>query len=142
MDCAGVELKKSRSRRHSSTMEVVNLLEFKQRCELRKWLVENHQKKKECWVVAYRKNQPEWDALPYKEIVEEALCFGWIDSTNKKLPDGRLCQRISPRRKGSHWTQRNIERCADMLVKGLMTEAGLLAIPQEFSAKVRHKPEA
>ena len=64
-------------------------------------------------------------------MVEELLCFGWIDSTVKRLPDGRNAQRISPRRKGSHWTQLNLERCTDLLAKGLMTEAGLLAMPQE-----------
>ena len=50
--------------------------------------------------------------LPYLDVVEEALCFGWIDSTLKKLPDGRLAQRISPRRKNSHWTELNKQRCA------------------------------
>ena len=66
----------------------------------------------------------EWDALAYIDIVEEALCFGWIDSTNKKLPDGRLAQRLSPRRKGSNWTELNKQRCLDLKQRGLMTEAG------------------
>ena len=66
----------------------------------------------------------EWDALAYIDIVEEALCFGWIDSTNKKLPDGRLAQRLSPRRKGSNWTELNKQRCLDLEQRGLMTEAG------------------
>ena len=111
-------------------MEVRNLLEFKKRSELRKWLSENHQKVNECWVVKYMKNQPEWVALPYIDIVEEALCFGWIDSTNKKLPDGRLVQRLSPRRKGSHWTELNIRRCQDLEARGIMTDAGRSVIPR------------
>ena len=123
-------------------MEIVNLLDFARREQLRDWLVANHATSKEAWITTNRSKQPREDAIPYVDLVEELLCFGWIDSTVKRLPGGRSAQRISPRRKGSHWTQRNIERCADMLVKGLMTEAGLLAIPQEFSAKVRHKPEA
>ena len=60
----------------------------------------------------------------YIDVVEEALCFGWIDSTLKKLPDGRLAQRLSPRRKNSHWTQLNIDRCIDLEARGLMTPAG------------------
>ena len=79
----------------------------------------------------YRKNRPEWDALAYIEIVEEALCFGWIDSTNKKLPDGRLAQRLSPRRKGSNWTELNKQRCQDLIERGLMTQAGLDAMPNK-----------
>ena len=66
--------------------------------------------------------------LPYIDIVEEALCFGWIDSTLKKLPDGRLAQRLSPRRKGSHWTELNKERCRDLESRGLMTDSGRMAL--------------
>ena len=60
--------------------------------------------------------------------MEEALCFGWIDSTLKKLPDGRLAQRLSPRRKKSHWTKLNMDRCMDLEDRGLMTPAGRRAL--------------
>ena len=106
-------------------MEIINLLHFTHRKELRQWLEENHSTKSCCWVVTYRSKRPEWDAIPYIEVVEEALCFGWIDSTKKKLADGRLVQRLSPRRKGSHWTERNKERCKRLMEAGLMTEAGM-----------------
>ena len=112
-------------------MEVTNFLSFKNRNELRQWLVENHSTARECWVVSFRKKQPEWVALPYLDIVEEALCFGWIDSTCKKLPDGRLVQRLSPRRKHSHWTELNKQRCHDLERRGLMTPAGLAAMPKD-----------
>ena len=106
-------------------MEVVNLLHLSSRSELRRWLEENHNKEKCCWVVTYRsKCPPEWPAIPYIEVVEEALCFGWIDSTLKRLPDGRLAQRLSPRCAKSHWTQLNMDRCVDLEDRGLMTEAG------------------
>ncbi|MBO4481101.1 MAG: hypothetical protein J5719_00935 [Bacteroidales bacterium] len=110
-------------------MEIVNLLVFKERSELRQWLTRNHQTEKQCWVVSYRsKQRPAWDALAYLDVVEEALCFGWIDSTLKKLPDGRLAQRLSPRRKRSHWTDLNKQRCHDLEKRGLMTEAGRAAL--------------
>ena len=112
-------------------MEVTDLLNFKERGELRQWLFENHASARECWVVSYRKKQPTWDALLYLDIVEEALCFGWIDSTCKKLPDGRLAQRLSPRRKGSHWTELNKQRSLDLEHRGLMTPSGLAAMPKE-----------
>ena len=66
--------------------------------------------------------------LPYIDVVEEALCFGWIDSTLKKLSDGRLAQRLSPRRKNSHWTKLNMDRCIDLEDRGLMTPAGRRAL--------------
>ena len=109
-------------------MEIVNLLELSERAQLRQWLLENHDTVRECWVVTYRKNKPEWAALSYIDVVEEALCFGWIDSTSKKMPDGRLAQRLSPRRRGSHWTDLNLQRCRDLEARGLMTPAGHAAL--------------
>lgn len=109
-------------------MDVVNLLAFSHRSQLRQWLEKNHETERQCWVVAYRKVKPQWDALAYIDIVEEALCFGWIDSTYKKLPDGRLVQRLSPRRKASHWTELNKQRCQDLEQRGLMTAAGRAAL--------------
>jgi uncharacterized protein YdeI (YjbR/CyaY-like superfamily) len=109
-------------------MEIVNLLHLRNRSELRQWLKENHNREKCCWVVTYRSKRPEWVAIPYIEMVEEALCFGWIDSTLKRLPDGRLAQRLSPRRPKSHWTQLNMDRCIDLEDRGLMTDAGRQAL--------------
>lgn len=105
-------------------MEITTLLETDDRTSLRSWMDKNHQKEHEVWVATYRGRQPMADALPYVEVVEEALCFGWIDSTCKRLPDGRLAQRLSPRRKNSHWTEHNRERCRELEQRGLMTEAG------------------
>ena len=78
-----------------------------------------------------RAKTPPPGILPYIDVVEEALCFGWIDSTLKKLPDGRLAQRLSPRRKNSHWTRLNMDRCMDLEDRGLMTPAGRRAFFRE-----------
>ena len=118
-------------------MEVVNLLHLGNRSELRHWLKENHNTEKCCWVVTYRsKFPPKWSAIPYIEVVEEALCFGWIDSTLKRLPDGRLAQRLSPRRAKSHWTQLNMDRYVDLEDRGLMTEAGRQAFEKAFEYEI------
>ncbi len=118
-------------------MEIVNLLHFENRSELRQWFKENHNKEKCCWVVTYRsKCPPEWPAIPYIDVVEEALCFGWIDSILKRLPDGRLAQRLSPRRAKSHWTQLNMDRCVDLEDRRLMTEAGRRAFEQAFEYEI------
>ena len=105
-------------------MEITLLLEFTERQQLRNWLQENHASAKECWVVLSRSKNTPAGVLPYLDVVEEALCFGWIDSTLKKLPDGRLAQRLSPRRKNSHWTELNKQRCQELESRGLMTPAG------------------
>lgn len=109
-------------------MEIKELLEFTNRAQLRAWLKANHTSAKECWVTTYRTKVPREDCIPYLHVVEEALCFGWIDSTLKRLPDGRNAQRLSPRRKGSHWTELNRQRCADLELRGLMTDAGRKAL--------------
>ena len=106
-------------------MEVVDLLEFSERSQLRDWFEHHAATERFCWIALYRgKNKPAGVCLQYLTVVEEALCFGWIDSTLKRLPDGRLAQRLSPRRKRSHWTELNKQRCADLEQRGLMTAAG------------------
>ena len=117
-------------------MEVINLLHLSSRSEPRHWLEENHNEEKCCWVVTYRGKRLEWPAIPYIEVVEEALCFGWIDSTLKRLPDSRLAQRLSPRRPKSHWTQLNMDRCIDLENRGLMTEAGRQAFEKAFEYEI------
>ena len=109
-------------------MDITLLLEFQERRQLRDWLQENHSTAKDCWVVTSRSKNPPPGLIPYIEVVEEALCFGWIDSTLKRLPDGRLAQRLSPRRKGSNWTELNKQRCQELESRGLMTPAGREAL--------------
>ena len=116
-------------------MEIENLLSFEKRSELRGWLLENHLTVKCCWVACNRSETPKPATLPYTDIVEKALCFGWIDSTLKKLPDGRLAQRLSSRRKNSHWTERNKQRCNDLKARGLMTDAFLRRLYETLSSE-------
>lgn len=100
-------------------------LQFNNRSELRHWLKQHHTSESECWVVTYRsKAAPSYPAVPYRELVEEALCFGWIDSMQQRLTDGRLIQRISPRRKNSSWSRPNTERYLSLQERGLITPAG------------------
>lgn len=109
-------------------MEITNLLDFSKREQLREWLMAHHASERQCWVTCNRGKGHKPGTIPYLEVVEEALCFGWIDSTCKVMPDGRLAQRLSPRREGSHWTEHNKQRCADLERRGLMTDAGREAL--------------
>ena len=109
-------------------MTPVNILDIKDRAQFRQWLIENHTTERECRVVAKRgKTQPE-DALWYLDAVEEALCFGWIDSTLKSV-NGEPLQRFGPRTKSGKWTELNKERCRRLEKLGLMTESGRKACP-------------
>ena len=105
-------------------MDTNPLFEFSDRAELRQWLEENHGTTPFCWVATTRGKEPRCGAIPYPEVVEECLCFGWIDSTLKRLDEGRQAQRISPRKRGSTWTILNTRRFRDLDERGLVTEAG------------------
>ena len=94
----------------------------------REWLAGHHAAEAECWVAVRRGKIPPSGALWYLDAVEEALCFGWIDSTVKNL-GGITLQRFSRRSKNSNWTELNKERCRRLDVMGLMTESGRRACP-------------
>ncbi|WP_419516110.1 YdeI/OmpD-associated family protein [Megamonas funiformis] len=107
----------------------INILKAKNREELRLWLENNYEIQKECWVIVKRGRPQNDDTFWYIDAVEEALCFGWIDSTVKKLDTGITIQRLSPRKKGSIWSELNKERCRRMEKLGKMTQAGKKVLP-------------
>ena len=108
-------------------MEIENLIHAKTRQELRDWLEANAAAEKFCWVVV--SVAPEPDVIQYLDAVEEALCFGWIDSTKKRISDAEVAQRLSPRKKNSNFTELNKERIRRLEKLGLMKEAGLNILP-------------
>ena len=110
-------------------MEFKNLLNAKNRNELRQWLLINHNREAECWIVVKRGRPVDDKTFWYIDAVEEAMCFGWIDSTTKKMDNGITAQRLTPRRKGSVWSELNKERCQRMERLGKMTDAGRAVLP-------------
>lgn len=110
-------------------MKPINLLNAKNRDELRIWLEKNYKSEKECWVVVKRGRPKNDGTFWYIDAVEEAMCFGWIDSTTKKLNSGITVQKLAPRRKGSLWSELNKERCRRMEKLGRMTDAGRAVLP-------------
>ena len=110
-------------------MKIENLLNVQSRGELREWLMQNHQKENECWVVVKRGKPINDETFWYIDAVEEALCFGWIDSTTKKLSKNITAQKLCPRRPRSNWSELNKERCRRMERLGLMTDAGRAVLP-------------
>jgi len=90
----------------------------------RAWLKKNYKVKKEVWLIYYKKHTGK-QRIPYDDAVEEALCFGWIDSTVNRLDDQKYAQKFTPRSPKSRWSQLNIKRAEKMIKVGRMTKAGL-----------------
>lgn len=101
---------------------------IKNRQDFRTWLKANHATASECWVSVKRGRPTDDDTFWYLDAVEEALCFGWIDSVGESI-DGVLIQRFSPRKKNSPWTELNKERVRRLERLGMMTDAGRRVLP-------------
>ena len=111
-------------------MEVTNLLDIHTREELYAWYLENHDKVSDFWLRINRAREPFPGVVGYVDAVEVALCFGWIDSTQKRIDDGKPIQHFTPRRKRSNWCWNNIERCRRLIDLNEMTPAGLAVLPE------------
>ena len=105
-----------------------NILLIKNRHDFRSWLMINSQKEKECWLELKRGKPVSDKYFYYIDAVEEALCFGWIDSKHSLIDKKRL-QRFSPRRKNSQWSELNKARARRLIKLGLMTKFGESALP-------------
>lgn len=97
------------------------------RDEWRDWLTKHGQAETEVWLIYYKKDSGR-PRIPYDDAVEEALCFGWIDSIVKRMDDEKFAQKFTPRRTGSRWSALNTRRVHKMIRDGRMTEAGLAKV--------------
>ena len=108
-------------------MKITEVLDVQSRGPWRAWLRKNHATAKEIWLVYYRAESGR-KRIPYSDAVEEALCYGWIDSTVKKLDRDRFVQRFSPRKKNSGLSEMNKERIRRLIKTGKMTRVGMEGI--------------
>lgn len=99
----------------------------KSRADWRKWLENNHQSKPSVWLV-YFKASTKVPSLSWSEAVDEALCFGWIDSTKKTLDKDRYMQYFSKRKPKSTWSKINKDKVANLIQNNQMTTAGFDSI--------------
>ncbi|MFA5125489.1 MAG: YdeI/OmpD-associated family protein [archaeon] len=106
--------------------------------EWRAWLKKNHFKEKELWLVYYRKASGK-PRISYNAAVDEALCYGWIDSTVKKVDEDSFAQRFTPRRPTSQLSELNRERVRRLIKQNKMTPVGLKAIKHVFGSKKEKK---
>jgi len=115
-------------------MEIGETLYATSRRDFRKWLAKNCKKKEEIWLIFYKKYSGK-PSISYDEAVEEALCYGWIDSQQKPIDAEKFARRFTPRKKGSNWAESNIKRALRMLSNGKMTQTGMALLPAEFLKK-------
>jgi uncharacterized protein YdeI (YjbR/CyaY-like superfamily) len=112
-------------------MKIGKTLYITNGAQWRSWLVKNHSKEKEIWLIYYKKssNKPR---ISYNEAVEEALCYGWIDSIIKSIDHEKFAQRFTPRSPKSNISEMNKERIRRLIKQNKMKDAGLKAISHAF----------
>jgi uncharacterized protein YdeI (YjbR/CyaY-like superfamily) len=107
-------------------MEMQKPVFFRSLDELHNWFRKNHNKMSEVWIGFYKVSSGK-KSVGYKEAVDEALCFGWIDGIRKSLDEESYVNRFTPRKKSSIWSNVNIKRINELIEEGRIHPAGLAA---------------
>ena len=115
-------------------MEITETVYVPTRAQWRGWLAKHHATKREIWLIFYKKGSGK-PRVDYGDAVEEALCYGWIDTTTKSMDAERYVQRFTPRRPGSDWSTPNLIRVRKLVAAGLMTPAGAVHLPSKKAAQ-------
>jgi len=112
-------------------MEIGETLKVQQPQDFESWLSLNGQEKKEIWVLNHKKSSGK-QTVTYEQLVESALCYGWIDGVMKSIDTEKYAQRFSPRRKNGNWTVTNRAIAQRLIESGRMTEAGRAVLPADL----------
>jgi mutator protein MutT len=133
-----VDIQTSISGGSTPTSAKVETLNFSSRRKWRAWLAKNHITKKEMWLV-YDKRLFRDRSISYRDFlsdaVEEAICYGWIDSRVKRIGQSKLGIRFTPRRSRGNWSKYNRARALKLIRSGRMTKAGVGVLPPEWANK-------
>ena len=108
-------------------MEITKTLYVTNQKDWRNWLKENYKTEREIWLIYYKKNSGK-PRIPYNDAVEEALCFGWIDSTTKRIDEKKFAQKFSRRNPKSSYSQPNKERLRKLVKQKRVTKEVLNSI--------------
>jgi uncharacterized protein YdeI (YjbR/CyaY-like superfamily) len=100
---------------------------FDNRNSFHAWLESNHDRSSGIWMIYYKKHTGTC-GISYPEALEEALCFGWIDSLIKKIDDDRFARKFTPRANPAKWSELNKKMAGELIIRGKMTEYGLMKI--------------
>jgi uncharacterized protein YdeI (YjbR/CyaY-like superfamily) len=124
-------------------MKTMKLVHITNRKDWRAWLARHHTTETEVWLV-YAKQHTGKPRVAYDEAVEEALCYGWIDSIVRKLDDDHFAQKFTPRKDRTNWSAPNLERIRRLMAEGKMTEAGMAVLhpDPDYKPPERSGPEA
>ena len=109
-------------------MKNLETLDVHSRRQWRDWLREHHGSVSVIWLVFHKRHTSE-ESISYDDAVEEALCFGWIDSIVRRLDDSRYARKFTPRKPDSKWSTINCRRYADLKARGLLEAPGLERAP-------------
>jgi len=100
----------------------------------RAWLERHHDNQTEIWVGFYKVKSGR-SGMVYREALDEALCYGWIDSVLRRVDEDSYAQRFTPRKKGSNWSLVNIKRATELIEDGLMRPPGMAAFDERDEKK-------
>ena len=114
---------------------------FNTAAEFREWLEENHGRASELWLGFYKKRAGK-RSITYREALDEALCFGWIDGVRKSIDETTYKQRFTPRRPNSYWSAVNCRRADELARLGRMSAAGAKAFAQRTSDSGKYSFES
>ena len=109
------------------------------RDQWREWLSHHYKTEAGIWLIFYKKGTSK-PTIDYDEAVEEALCFGWIDSLIKEIDDEKYARKFTPRWAGSRWSELNKQRIAKLRQQGHLTEAGLSKVKAARASGLWNKP--
>ena len=121
-------------------MQITNTFIPKDRADWRSWLAENGSSESEVWLV-YFKAATGKPTISYKDSLEEALCFGWVDSLIQKIDEEKYARKFTPRKAGSKWSELNKHLVAKLVHQGRMTEAGLSKVDFPLSEAPARRPK-
>ena len=121
-------------------MEITKSFTPSNLADWRNWLAKNHDIEREVWLV-YFKGASDKTKVDYESSVEEALCFGWIDSIIQKIDEEKYARKFNPRRMGSIWSETNKRRVVKVIREGRMTEAGMSKVTFDMNKMDTSKPK-
>jgi uncharacterized protein YdeI (YjbR/CyaY-like superfamily) len=121
-------------------MEITTSFTPSNLADWRYWLSKNHNREREVWLVYFKPGSGRTN-IDYENSVEEALCFGWIDSIIQKIDEEKYARKFNPRRMESKWSETNKRRVLKVIHEGRMTEAGMARVTFDVSKVDMSKPK-
>jgi uncharacterized protein YdeI (YjbR/CyaY-like superfamily) len=121
-------------------MKITRTFTAQDRTAWRTWLAEHGENESEIWLVTYKAGNGN-PSISYNESLEEALCFGWVDSIIQKIDEEKYARKFTPRRAGSKWSELNKHLMAKLIKEGRMSEAGLAKVDFPLHEAATSRPK-